>query len=100
VISAAWTSRGRRLLTGYMNSYSGGFICQLPVLAVRGLTWQTTQQAEKSTHPLDFHDHDGDGFDRAVGVVKSAEVAIMEVDVCIVVCMELSEVKPACLGPT
>ena len=83
-----------------MNSYSGGFICQLPVLAVRGLTWQTTQQAERSTHPLDFHDHDGDGFDRAVGVVKSVEMGSMEVDVCIVVCMELSEVKPACLGPT
>ena len=96
MISAAWTSRGRRLLTGYMNSYSGGFICQLPVLAVRGLTWQTTQQAERSTHPLDFHDHDGDGFDRAVGVVKSAEMGSMEVDVCIVVCMELSEVsRPA-----
>ena len=100
MISAAWTSRGRRLLTGYMNSYSGGFICQLPVLAVRGLTWQTTQQAVRSTHPLDFHDHDGDGFDRAVGVVKSVEMGSMEVDVCIVVCMELSEVKPACLGPT
>ena len=52
--------------------------------------------AEKSTHPLDFHDHDGDGFDRAVGVVKSVEMGSMEVDVCIVVCMELSEVsRPA-----
>ena len=39
--------------------------------------------SEKSTHPLDFHDHGGDGFDRAVGVViKSAEDASMEVDVC------------------
>jgi len=40
--------------------------------------------AEKSTHPLDFHDHDGDGFDRAVDVVKSAEKDGREVDVCIV----------------
>jgi hypothetical protein len=40
--------------------------------------------AEKSTHPLDFHDHDGDGFDRAVTGVKSAGMACMEVDVCIV----------------
>jgi hypothetical protein len=63
---------------------------------------QKSPMAEKSTHPLDFHDHDGDGFDRAVGVVKSAEVASMEVVVCIVVCMELSEVKPGVLrlGPS
>jgi hypothetical protein len=59
---------------------------------------QKSPMAEKSTHPLDFHDHNGDGFDRAVGVVKSAEMASMEDVVCIVVCMELSEVKPACLA--
>jgi hypothetical protein len=45
---------------------------------------QKSPMAEKSTHPLDFHDHDGDGFDRAVGVVKSAEMASMEDVVCIV----------------
>jgi hypothetical protein len=73
-------------LTGYMNSYGDGFICQLPVLAVRGLTWQTSLKAmakwpmaEKSTHPLDFHDHDGDGFDRAVVNDESAKMASMEV---------------------
>jgi hypothetical protein len=53
--------------------------------------------AEKSTHPLDFHDHDGDGFDRTVGVDECAKMASMEVGVCryfVVVGMQLSEVKP------
>jgi hypothetical protein len=40
--------------------------------------------AEESTHPLDFHDHDGDGFDRRVGFNESAEMASMEVGVRIV----------------
>jgi hypothetical protein len=53
--------------------------------------------AEESTHPLDFHDHDGDGFDRTVGVDECAKMASMEVGVCryfVVVGMQLSEVKP------
>jgi hypothetical protein len=40
--------------------------------------------AEESTHPLDFHDHDGDGSDRRVGFNESAEMASMEVGVRIV----------------
>jgi hypothetical protein len=74
-------------LTGYMNSYGGDLICQLPVLAVRTLTDEALAKwpiAEESTHPLDFHDHDGDGSDRRVGFNESAEMASMEVGVRIV----------------
>jgi len=79
-----------------MNNYGGGRYVSCLCLAVHevgGLTRQTKLRQRRSpmpwqrtwtTHPLDFHDHDGDGFERAVDVVtESAEDASMGVDVCL-----------------